>query len=937
MMVIVAALVTAAQADVYIVGKVGAEGARDAMETFLTSNFSAGTLGTINKDHYEGSLPPATADDLVIVLRETRSGQYDDGGVGGEVTQWNSLPAPILNMSAYTSELQRWGWTTNGGQMNTATPGAETEVLSPADPLFAGITITGGYADLLIEGIDCDSQNASGLLNAGATMLAEGLQQGGSNRTAVLARIPAGASWSSTVSGGQSGTHAADRILYIAVSNDSVNGINTALTADGQIVLANCLQELFDAKFTPTVDAGSDQEITTLSTSLAGTATDPSDPNGILTYLWTPVAGVTFGTPTDPNTTVTFDDFGIYNLTLTATNSIALTGSDSLSVLVIDPGDATDPDPADGATDVVTAPTLSWTAGLDAVIHDVYFGTSNPPPLVSGHHGSTTYAPGTLIKGQTYYWVVNETDSSAVTHEGFVWSFTVAALSGTTSWTGADPTTNLWSSEDNWDIGVPGIGNQANIQVNGLALIDSSVEAVATGTWARWGIPADPNSDPIVLNMTGGSLTLNRWAVGNGGHAIVNISDGTITTAGLVILGDQPGCDATLNISGGTVEINNTLRMKNIADVDSNVYLTGGVLKANSLDLRTPSDPNYNTIDLAGGTLILAGDDTGVVNDCIGSGRIISYSGTGSVMVSYDLGADETTVTGCPYLLTADATADCVVNGDDLELMVADWLYTTPLEAQWSFDMASDPVGTGELDLKVRGDDPANANYTMGDDTGTGTLEVTGAGTLLLDQQYQGTIGSFDTDVHCVIKSTNDYAVDFWIYMATSQTTGQSTVGFSTMLDDYLYDPDDDPNSIGPAQTVEFWGGRARQQSSYAPFFVEDGLDPDSYLDITVNYDYDTDTYAYIIDDGNGDVRSGTSPVYVGAGTGSGGFYTIKSGTYGGGAGNDAPGAALIDQFDVTIHGSALVIKPGDADRDGDVDLPDFAALAAEWLLDGTL
>ncbi len=675
------------------------------------------------------------------------------------------------------------------------------------------------------------------------------------------------------------------------------------------------------ASYAPGVDAGSDQEITTLGTSLAGTAWDPDGLS--MTYAWTSSdpAATSFGTPTDPNTTVTFTDYGTYELTLTATNSIDLVGSDSVSVTVIDPGDASDPDPADGATGVVVAPTLSWTAGVGATSHDVWFGTTaEAMELVSGGQEEleTTYAPGTLIKGQTYYWAVDETDSGAVTHYGAAWSFTVAPLSGTTSWTGADPNTNLWSSEDNWDIGVPGIGNQANIYVNGLALIDSSVEAVATGTWARWGLPVDPNSDPIVLDMTGGSLTLNRWALGNSGPAIVNISGGTISTAGLTIMGDSAGADTTLNISGGTVNLGAALRMKDAAE--SNVYLSGGVLTASSLDFRS-IDPSSNTIDLAGGTLILAGDDTGTVNGYVDSGRIIAYGGAGKVIVTYDEVTDKTTVIACSDADRPDLTGDCAVNEDDLQLVIQDWLYATPAEAQWSFDMATDPVGTGEWDLKVRGDDPGNANYTMGDDTGTGTLEVTGAGTVLLDQQFEGTAGLFDTDVHYVIKSTNEYAVDLWIIMATSSVEGgTSLVGISTMKD-----------PVDSSQTVEIWGGAARQQGGYTPAVVETGFDPNSYLTIDVNYDYDTDTYDWSISDGS-ETRQRFDVPYPQTGTGTGGAFTLKSGSYGSGAGNAAPGSALIDQLDITIHGSIPIVKPGDVDKDGDVELIDFAKIAEYWM-----
>jgi len=89
---------------------------------------------------------------------------------------------------------------------------------------------------------------------------------------------------------------------------------------------------------------------------------------------------------------------------------------------------ASNPYPADGATDVPTDVLLSWDPGYGATSHDVYFGTSSPPAFI----GRTTngYSPGTLEPGTTYYWKIDETvptvDGPPIIHEGDVWSFTTA-------------------------------------------------------------------------------------------------------------------------------------------------------------------------------------------------------------------------------------------------------------------------------------------------------------------------------------------------------------------------------------------------------------------------------------------------------------------------------------------------------------------------------
>jgi hypothetical protein len=90
-------------------------------------------------------------------------------------------------------------------------------------------------------------------------------------------------------------------------------------------------------------------------------------------------------------------------------------------------GEATNPDPADGATAVALDVVLSWTPGGTAVSHDVYFGTSDSPELV-GNQVETSYAPNGLEPGTTYYWQVDAIEADGTRHIGDVWSFTTITL-----------------------------------------------------------------------------------------------------------------------------------------------------------------------------------------------------------------------------------------------------------------------------------------------------------------------------------------------------------------------------------------------------------------------------------------------------------------------------------------------------------------------------
>jgi len=86
------------------------------------------------------------------------------------------------------------------------------------------------------------------------------------------------------------------------------------------------------------------------------------------------------------------------------------------------PGQASNPNLPDGATGVSTTADLSWTDGSDATSHDVYFGTSSPPPFVC-NQTSTTFDPGTMDYCTAYYWRIDALNGWGKTI-GQVWSFT---------------------------------------------------------------------------------------------------------------------------------------------------------------------------------------------------------------------------------------------------------------------------------------------------------------------------------------------------------------------------------------------------------------------------------------------------------------------------------------------------------------------------------
>ncbi len=96
------------------------------------------------------------------------------------------------------------------------------------------------------------------------------------------------------------------------------------------------------------------------------------------------------------------------------------------------------PDPANGAVDIEHTPILSWSPGVYAVSHQVYFGadeeavknadTGSPEYKGTGDLGAESYDPGKLQWDTTYYWRIDEANNVNPDSPwtGSLWSFTTA-------------------------------------------------------------------------------------------------------------------------------------------------------------------------------------------------------------------------------------------------------------------------------------------------------------------------------------------------------------------------------------------------------------------------------------------------------------------------------------------------------------------------------
>jgi len=88
------------------------------------------------------------------------------------------------------------------------------------------------------------------------------------------------------------------------------------------------------------------------------------------------------------------------------------------------PGVASSPEPADGATNVALAASLSWSAGRGARSHRLSLGTESPS-FVLEQQGRTFSAAGAPREhGRTYFWRIDEL-GNGVSTSGTLWRFTV--------------------------------------------------------------------------------------------------------------------------------------------------------------------------------------------------------------------------------------------------------------------------------------------------------------------------------------------------------------------------------------------------------------------------------------------------------------------------------------------------------------------------------
>jgi regulation of enolase protein 1 (concanavalin A-like superfamily) len=101
----------------------------------------------------------------------------------------------------------------------------------------------------------------------------------------------------------------------------------------------------------------------------------------------------------------------------------------------VTPETAWAPNPGNGAAYIDPETALEWSPGLNAFGHDLYFGTDRADveagtgdTAKATNQSTTSYEPGPLARGVTYYWRIDEVLSGGGRLTGEVWSFTTRPI-----------------------------------------------------------------------------------------------------------------------------------------------------------------------------------------------------------------------------------------------------------------------------------------------------------------------------------------------------------------------------------------------------------------------------------------------------------------------------------------------------------------------------
>jgi hypothetical protein len=203
--------------------------------TFLTSLGHVVTTRAVNA----GAVPTAAElapIDLIIVSRNTTSGEYDDGT---EPADWNALDKPLLLMAPHLARNTHWGFI-NGLLASPANEDRPSPALNPytnpSHPFVAG-----AGNDVYPTGSRIDFVGATEI-PSGATLVATAtatLAAGGTQDLAAIVDIPQG-----TTMFNSKGVAGDRRVFFLMNDYPDQGGVQWGLTPAGQQILGQIITEM---------------------------------------------------------------------------------------------------------------------------------------------------------------------------------------------------------------------------------------------------------------------------------------------------------------------------------------------------------------------------------------------------------------------------------------------------------------------------------------------------------------------------------------------------------------------------------------------------------------------------------------------------------------------------------------------------------------------
>jgi len=386
--------------------------------------------------------------------------------------------------------------------------------------------------------------------------------------------------------------------------------------------------------------------------------------------------------PTGP-VTVTLNGLVATHVRLTAVSNFSGRSQYGLSEvrLLYLPVRAREPEPADGAENVLPGTALRWRAGREAGTHDVLIGPSMDDLTLAGDDIIETGFVPDLVLSETYHWQVLETDVADLA--GDIWSFSTQDFLVVDDFESYNTTDKqIWETWlDGLGFGMPGTPNFNPGNGTGSAVGDESSPSYMEETIVHSG----SKSVPLAYN-----------------NSVASISEITAKTSDLSISPDWIRADIkalTLYIHGSEGNLGGQLYVK-----------LNGVRKDQSADLIGEYWQEVN-IDLAS----FGVDLQNVTSLTIG------IAGAGSSGLVYIDNIRLYPSRCIPQMVPGDLTGDCIVDEEDLAVIADNWL-KRPLAVEYTFDAGfSDTSGNNRTGIGQNNPTVANGILTL---NGTNFVDI---------------------------------------------------------------------------------------------------------------------------------------------------------------------------------------------------------------------